>query len=123
MNASFLKRLGYYLGGFSAGLIILSFILSGKKTSCNYGPNARVINDLIQKEIYIDLSIQKQYPSLNDSLVRQQLSKASVNFSKSDTQRDSCRLYHIENRSKEVYWVVENCKRIVRLVDYKSAAK
>ena len=29
---SFLKRLGYYLGGFSAGLIFLAFILNGKKS-------------------------------------------------------------------------------------------
>ena len=121
MNTSFLKRLGYYLGGFSAGLIILSFILSGKKTSCNYGPNARVINDLIQKEIHINSSLQKQYPFLKDSVLREQLKKASVNFSKSDTQRDSCRLYYLENQSKKKIWVVENCKKTVQLIDYKAA--
>ena len=123
MNINFLKRLGYYLGGFSVGLIILSFILSGKKTSCNYGPNARVINDLIQKEILIDSSIQKRHPFLNDSLVREQLKKGSVNFSKSDTRRDSCRLYHIENNTNKAFWVVENCKKSVLLIDYKAAVE
>ena len=123
MNINFLKRLGYYLGGFSVGLIILSFIFSGKKTSCNYGPNARVINDLIQKEILIDSSIQKRLPFLNDSLVREQLKKGSVNFSKSDTRRDSCRLYHIENNTNKAFWVVENCKKSVLLIDYKAAVE
>ena len=46
-----LYRLGYYLGGFSVGLIFLAFILNGKKTSCNYTPNARVIDNLLQKNI------------------------------------------------------------------------
>ena len=46
-----LYRLGYYLGGFSVGLILLAFILNGKKTSCNYTPNARVIDNLLQKKI------------------------------------------------------------------------
>ena len=43
---AFLKRLGYYLFGLSIGVIILSFIFSGKKTSCNYGPQARVKSQL-----------------------------------------------------------------------------
>ena len=30
---SFLYRLGYYLGGFSAGLIILFFLFNGKRHS------------------------------------------------------------------------------------------
>ena len=45
-----IDRFGYYLGGFSVGLIFLGFVFSGKKTSCNYGPSARV-NNLLQKKI------------------------------------------------------------------------
>ena len=47
---SFIKRLGYYLGGFSAGLIFLAFFLNGKRTECNYSPDARVLNNLSKKE-------------------------------------------------------------------------
>ncbi len=118
MNTSFLKRLGYYLGGFSAGLIILSFIFSGKKTSCNYGPNARVINDLTQKDIHIASALQVRFAYLNDSLVRERIKIGTVDFSKSNTQRDSCRVYHIDNPSEKGYWVVENCKKTVHLIDY-----
>ena len=42
---SFLKRLSYYLGGFSVGIVLLLFFLGGKNTRCYYGPDARVIND------------------------------------------------------------------------------
>ena len=45
----FLHRLGYYLGGFSAGLVFLFFILNGKRTQCHYGPQARVIDNLSKK--------------------------------------------------------------------------
>ena len=42
---SFLKRLSYYLGGFSVGIVLLVFFLGGKNTRCTYTPDARVIND------------------------------------------------------------------------------
>ena len=47
---SFLKRLSYYLGGFSVGIVLLIFFLSGKNTRCTYTPDARVINDFSKKE-------------------------------------------------------------------------
>ena len=64
MNVGLIRRLGYYLGGFSVGIILLTFILSGKKTSCNYGPNARVIDNLTQKKI-VEKNIQCLKESLN----------------------------------------------------------
>ena len=45
----FIHRLGYYLGGFSIGLILLAFFLQGKKTSCDYGPNARTTKNIANK--------------------------------------------------------------------------
>ena len=45
-----LYRLGYYFVGFSVGLIFLTFIFSGKKTSCNYSPSARVKRNLEKKK-------------------------------------------------------------------------
>ena len=46
---SFLKRLGYYLGGFSVGLIFLFFFFNGKRTQCTYAPEARVKKDIKSK--------------------------------------------------------------------------
>ena len=47
---SFLKRLSFYLGGFSVGTVMLLFFLSGKNTRCTYTPDARVIKDFSKKE-------------------------------------------------------------------------
>ena len=47
----FIHRLGYYLGGFSIGLIFLAFFLSVKRASCDYGPDARVLKNIGQKKI------------------------------------------------------------------------
>ena len=53
-----LYRLGYYFVGFSVGLIFLTFIFSGKKTSCNYSPSARVKGNLEKKEIFISQELR-----------------------------------------------------------------
>ena len=50
---SFLKRLSYYLGGFSVGIVLLIFFLSGKNTRCTYTPDARVINDFPKKNGFL----------------------------------------------------------------------
>ena len=50
---SFLKRLYYFSTGLIIGILFLFFVLNGKKTSCNYGPSARVIDNIISKELII----------------------------------------------------------------------
>ena len=51
---NFLKRLYYYSTGFIIGIVFLFFILNGKRASCNYTPNARVIDNITSKELIID---------------------------------------------------------------------
>ena len=51
---SLFYRIGYYLVGFSVGLIFLAFVFNGKKTSCNYSPSSRVKSSLLQKKIPCD---------------------------------------------------------------------
>ena len=57
---SFLKRLFYYLGGFSVGIILLMYFLGGKKTRCTYGPQARVLSDFSKKEWVFNPILQKE---------------------------------------------------------------
>ena len=79
----------FFSSGFILGILLLSFFLMGKKTSCSYLPNDRVIKNVNSKKII--------YNNLNDSLlVKNILSNGKVNFSKSDTKLDSCKSYHIE---------------------------
>ena len=112
----FLHRLGYYLGGFSAGLVFLFFILNGKRTQCHYGPQARVIDNLSKKK----WSSQTPLPAsvkLDSVGIQKILNPATVDFNTSDTQRDSCKLYVIE--SSDAAFTVENCQKEVFVVAYK----
>lgn len=115
---SFLYRLGYFLGGFSAGLVVLFFLFNGKRTQCNYGPEARVINNLSEKNWETKTALLSGM-SLDSTSVQLLLKHASVNFSESDTKRDSCKRYSLAGyyREKEISWEVENCKKTVYIID------
>lgn len=110
-----LYRLGFYLVGFSIGLIFLAIIFKGKKTSCNYGPNDRVINNISKKT-------WKQNPMITtafDSIAFQNfLVKSRVDFSKSDTQKEDCKTYFLNGywSDKPIAVEVENCDKSVFLL-------
>tara|TARA_B100000575_G_C23109668_1_gene640850 strand:- start:1172 stop:1504 length:333 start_codon:yes stop_codon:yes gene_type:complete len=101
---SFLKRLYYFTTGLIIGIFFLFFILNGKKTSCNYGPNARVIDNIISKEIVLK---NNRDTLSNDSLI-DLLSKGRVRFNKSKPNKNPCGIYFIESGSKIL--LVENCE-------------
>ena len=98
-----IHRVGYYLGGFSIGLIILAFFLQGKKASCDYGPNARTTKNIGNKpKEYTESTqlIMEKYQM--DTLdVSNMIRYGTVDFSKSDTKSEECNTYHVENTFKE----------------------
>jgi len=109
-----IQRVGYYLGGFAVGLILLAFFLSGKKTTCSYGPDARVLKN-------ISIKNQKYSSSVTDAINNRKidsisiayvLKKGDVNFSESNTELDSCKVYVIEGdyNEQEIVLTVENCE-------------
>ena len=77
-----LYRLGFYLAGFSVGIILLSVIFKGKKTSCNYGPNDRVIMNLSKKIWHSTLVNNSTFDSISFDKF---LDMASVDFNNSGT--------------------------------------
>ena len=117
----FVHRLGYYLGGFSIGLIILMFFLSGKDTSCDYGPNARTVKNISSKPInYSNNALDFVKNNALDSITIRNLVKyGNVDFSKSDTKKDSCKVYYIENSYKErdLALKIKNCDSIATVLD------
>ena len=114
-----LNRIGYYLVGLSMGLVFLAFFFNGKKTSCNYGPEARVKNDFSLKKIVIVPTLQVLHPDLNDSLIRDYIKKSTVVFSKSETQLDSCKRYHLQLKAEpNSILVFENCIKELRLLSF-----
>jgi hypothetical protein len=101
---SFLKRLSYYLGGFSVGIVLLLFFLGGKNTRCTYGLDARVINDFFKKEWVFT-------PPMQDSINRLDFLKGGdIVFSQSLVGIDSCNVYRL--RLSEVEYDVKNCDSI-----------
>ncbi|HEX9828384.1 MAG TPA: hypothetical protein VGA80_17435 [Flavobacteriaceae bacterium] len=115
----FIHRLGYYLGGFSVGLIVLAFFLSGKKASCDYGPNARTIKNISSKKIRYSENTKFFIITYRlDSLkVEDLIRTGDIDFSKSKTHLDSCNIYVIESKlkSEDVILSVENCKELATI--------
>ncbi|WP_062057857.1 DUF4258 domain-containing protein [Aquimarina longa] len=112
-------RLLYYLGGFGIGLILLFFFLGGKKTSCDYGPSSRVLKNIrIKKRTFSDQAATNMQKHLIDTTdISFLLTDGDVNFSKSNTKLDSCKIYFIEGTIKEknVTMLVENCTSIAKI--------
>lgn len=113
----FIHRVGYYLGGFSIGLIILAFFLQGKKTSCDYGPNARTTKNIANKvKSYSEEaeSIMNQY-QMDTLTVSNLIRFGTVDFSKSETKAEGCKTYLIENSFKENTFelIVKNCDSLI----------
>ena len=116
-----IQRIGYYLGGFAIGLIILAFFLRGKNTSCDYGPNARTIKNIsIKKKVYSENATAFMHMHQIDTLeVSRLIHTGDVNFSESDTKSEGCKTYSIENtlEDKDITLKIENCDSIATIKD------
>ena len=100
---SFLKRLYYFSTGLIIGFVFLFFILNGKRASCNYGPSARVIDNIISKE----LVLKYQADSIVDDELFDLISEGKVRFNKSDVSNEPCAIYFVE--SGNISLLIENC--------------
>lgn len=114
-----IHRIGYYLGGFAIGLIFLAFFLSGKRASCSYGPNARVLKNISTKPLKYSKDAQNfiTNEAIDTSIINTVLKKGNVNFSLSNTTLDSCNIYVIEDEveKNEFLLTVENCDSLATL--------
>ncbi|MFL1895528.1 hypothetical protein ACJRPK_07485 [Aquimarina sp. 2-A2] len=112
-------RIGYYLGGFTIGLILLAFFLGGKRTSCDYSPNARVLKNIrIKERVFSQEAIkQMQVMRLDTSDISTILAEGNVDFSSSITKLDSCNIYNIqgETKAQEIVIKVKNCDSIATI--------
>ncbi|MCB0463279.1 MAG: hypothetical protein R2816_08180 [Flavobacteriaceae bacterium] len=112
----FIHRLGYYLGGFSIGLIFLAFFLSGKRASCDYGPDARVLKNIGLKQLQYAENVEAMMNSnvIDSTIISMILKQGDVNFSESNTKLETCKIYVVEKtvEDKEIALTVENCEQI-----------
>ena len=111
-----IKRIGYYFFGLSIGIVLISFIFNGKKTSCNYGPQARVKSQLLSKIIIIPDSLIER--NISSESIKIFIKNSSVDFSMSNTQKDSCKTYVLKGylSSKQSSIEVENCSKALSII-------
>ena len=116
-------RLAYFSGGFLIGILLLFFILSGKKTSCAYGPESRTLKNIRLKErIFSEnaLTILKSN-KMDTSVISSLLKDGDVLFSESNTKLDSCKIYVIEGAisEKKLKVSIQNCEKNATITDAK----
>lgn len=108
------QRFVFYGIGFAIGLVILFFFLGGKRTSCDYGPDARVLKNIRLKErVYSEESLNNLKDiQLDSSAVSEILKNGDVDFSESNTDPEKCKVYIVEGKvsEKKIRMKVENCE-------------
>ena len=118
-----IHRIGYYLGGLSMGIVILVFFLTGKKASCSYLPEARVLKNINSKTIKYSESVLSAIAEKNlDSLaVNTILLTGDVDFSESKARKKPCGIYNIKGKinDQEIALTVENCDSIATIKELK----
>lgn len=112
----FIHRLAYYGLGLFFGIVILIFFLGGKKTSCDYSPNARVLKNIRIKERQFSQNSLRFFQSNNidTSAVSEILDKGDVDFNESNTDAEPCGIYSVSglSKSRHIALEIENCDSI-----------
>lgn len=105
-----------YGAGFFMGLLIVFFFLGGKKASCNWLPNDRILNLIRKKELTFDPVIHERIREygIDSMAIIKILQNGDVDFSKSQTKNDPCRFYMIEGigDQKDLLIKVDVCDSI-----------
>lgn len=122
---TFIQRLGYYSGGLTIGIIIVIFFFAGKKSSCSYSPNSRVLKNIRIKDHYYSPETLSFLigNKLDTNAINYVLANGKVDFGESNTQLDSCKTYTINTSKKDsltLQMVVKNCNKQATILSLKS---
>lgn len=115
------KRLAYFSGGFTIGIALLFFILSGKKTSCAYGLDARTLKNIrVKKRAFSEktLAVLREN-QMDTSAISTLLKDGDVLFSESNTNLDTCKQYVVEGKvlEKNLKIRIENCDSLATVTE------
>jgi hypothetical protein len=99
--------------------MLLLFFLSGKKTSCDYSPDARVLKNIKIKERKFSAEAFSYFEDnkLDTALVSESLENGDVDFSRSNTDKEPCNIYLVTNQvnSAILELQIENCDSIATI--------
>ncbi len=121
---SFLKRFGFYLIGFSIGLLFLAFFLRKKAEGTGvefcYLPNCRVLKDLRSKPLEVKPELQEAHDILAIQFL---LREGDVEFSSSEPRAEPCGIFVVNGDYGEMHvrLTLENCEDVTRLTGYESS--
>lgn len=106
------QRFGYFGIGLTMGIIVLFFFLAGKKTSCSYLPNARVLKNISEKKHQFSPE-SLQFLSANNldtTDVNTILENGEIDFDLSEPRKKPCKEYYIKGSSeKKIAITLKNC--------------
>jgi len=108
------KRFALYGFGFTIGIILVFFFLGGKKASCNWLPNDRMLQIIRSKQIQYSNDVQEQIKTavLDSLAINNILVNGNIDFSESQVKNDPCRIYLINGSKQE-----ENIALTVQVCD------
>jgi len=114
-----IHRFGYYGIGLFFGIVILIFFLGGKKASCDYSPNARVLKNIKIKERVWSMQVIQflNDQNIDTSYVSQVLENGDVDFNLSDTDAKPCSYYVItkDREDRTLEFKIQNCDSVATI--------
>ena len=118
---TFTQRLVRFLMGGSIGLVFVAMAFGPRAFSCNYFPNARVLEEARAKKIKFSSEAMDFFEAekLDSVFVyKNLLTKSKIDFDKSNKDGKPCRTYLADynNESKNYQMVIEICKEDSKLV-------
>lgn len=97
----FYTRLAYYLVGFVIGMYFFMSMWNSRGLSCNYFPNARVLNDIRQKQFYYSPSADSAFAQgwITKEDIKIILTHGDVDFDNSKKPVKGGKLYVIDGQT------------------------
>ena len=117
------RRFGLFGFGFAVGITLVFFFLGGKNSSCNWMPNARMLEIIRSKQISYSTDVQTKIDnSIIDSTdINNVLLLGDIDFSKSQVKNNPCRNYMIngELRNQDIEMIVIICDSLATIQTFK----
>ncbi len=120
-------RFTLYGFGFAVGLVLVFFFLGGKKASCNWLPNDRMLGIIRSKKLVYSDKIKNdlELKLIDTVMIQEILLNGDIDFSKSNVKNNPCRQYHIEGNHdlKEVILQVQLCDSVATILSVEKRKK
>ena len=118
---TFTQRLLKYLMGVSIGLVFVAMAFGPRAFSCNYFPNARVLEEAYAKNLRFSKEAEAFFAAekLDSTFLKKKLfSKSKIDFDKSNKDGVPCRTYLADYKddTKDYHMVFEVCRETSKLI-------